>query len=84
MDCGPTCLRMVVKHYKKYFSLQYLREKTQIGKKGVNLLSISEAAETVGFRTQAVKLDVQTLMKDAKLPAILHWKQNHFVTLNMT
>lgn len=81
MDCGPTCLRMVAKHYRKNISLQYLRDKTQIGKEGVNLLGVSEAAEIVGFRTQAVKIDVTTLTRDAKLPCILHWNQNHFVVL---
>ena len=72
MDCGPTCLRMVAKHYKKDISLQYLREKTQIGKEGVNLLGISEAAEAIGFRTQSLKIDYNTLINDAKLPFILH------------
>ena len=81
MDCGPTCLRMVAKHYKKNISLQYLRDKTQIGKEGVNLLGVSEAAEVIGFRTQSLKIDFKTLMKDAKFPAILHWNQNHFVVL---
>jgi ATP-binding cassette subfamily B protein len=81
MDCGPTCLRMVAKHYGKNISLQTLREKTQIGKEGVNLLGISEAAEAIGFRTQAVKLTYNALTEEAKLPAILHWNQNHFVVL---
>lgn len=81
MDCGPTCLRMIAKHYGRNYSLQTLREKTQIGKEGVNLLGIEEAAEQIGFRTQAYKFDYQTLIKEAKLPAILHWDQNHFVVL---
>src|SRR3954453_10995950 len=81
MDCGPTCLRMVAKHYKRDIPLQYLRDKTQIGKEGVNLLGISEAAEAIGLRTQAVKINFNTLINDAKLPCILHWDQNHFVLL---
>lgn len=81
MDCGPTCLRMVAKHYGRSFSLQKLREKTQIGKEGVTLLGIGEAAESIGFRTQSLKLTYNTLVKDAKLPAILHWDQNHFIVL---
>ena len=84
MDCGPSCLRMIAKHYGKNISLQTLREKTQIGKEGVNLLGISEAAEAIGFRTQAIKLTYDNLIKDAKLPAILHWNQNHFVVLYKT
>jgi len=79
MNCSPTCLRMIAKHYKRNLSLQHLREKTQIGKEGVNLLGISEAAEALGLRTQSVKLSFDTLVKDAKLPAIVHWNQNHFM-----
>lgn len=81
MDCGPTCLRMVAKHYGRGVSLQTLREKTQIGKEGVNLLGISDAAENIGFRTHSVKLSYDLLTKEALLPAILHWNQNHFVVL---
>jgi ATP-binding cassette subfamily B protein len=33
---------MVATHYGRSISLQSLREKTQIGKEGVNLLGISE------------------------------------------
>lgn len=81
MDCGPTCLRMIAKFYGKSISIQLLRDKTQIGKEGVNLLGISEAAETIGFRTQSVKLSYNDLSKEAKLPVIIHWNQNHFVVL---
>src|SRR5262245_52108562 len=81
MDCGPTCLRMIAKHFGRNISLQTLREKTQIGKEGVNLLGISEAAEAIGFRTHPLRLGYTAPVKEAKLPAILHWKQNHFVVL---
>ncbi|HMJ48195.1 MAG TPA: cysteine peptidase family C39 domain-containing protein, partial [Ferruginibacter sp.] len=81
MDCGPTCLRMIAKYYGKNFSLQFLREKAQINKEGVNMLGISEAAETIGFRASAVKLNLHQLTEEIKLPAIIHWNQDHFVVL---
>lgn len=81
MDCGPTCLKMIGSHYGKNLNLEKLRTQSQIGKEGVNLLGISEAAESVGFNTRSVKLDYTTLTSDAKLPAIIHWNQNHFVVL---
>jgi ATP-binding cassette subfamily B protein len=81
MDCGPTCLRMIAKYYGKTVSLQVLKEKSQIGKDGVNMLGISEAAESLGFRTQAVKLNYSKLTNEALLPCILHWNQYHFVVL---
>ena len=44
MDCGPTCLYMVCKNYGRNFSIEKLRELTEIGKGGVNILGISDAA----------------------------------------
>lgn len=81
MDCGPACLKMIVRHYGKQVDLDAVRQKTQIGKEGVSLLGISEAADELGFRTRAIKLNASALTRDALLPAILHWNQNHFVVL---
>ena len=81
MDCGPISLQMLAKYYGKSISLQTLREKTQIGKEGVNLLGISQAAEEIGFRSQAVRLTYKDLSEEAPLPAILHWNQEHFLVL---
>lgn len=81
MDCGPTCLRMVAKHYGRALSAQRLREAAEIGKDGVNLLGIAQAAEKVGFRALAVKVSIEKLQKDAPLPCIVHWGQNHFVVV---
>ena len=64
---------MVSRHYGKRFSVEKLRELTEIGKDGVNLLGISDAAEKIGFRTQALQATVAELQKDIPLPAILHW-----------
>ena len=81
MDCGPSCLRMIAKYYGKSFSVQQLREKSHILRTGVNLLGLSEAAESIGLRTTCVRTSIQKLEKQAKLPCIIHWKQEHFVVL---
>lgn len=81
MDCGPTCLRMVAKHYGRSFSLQTLRDKAGLGKEGVSLLGIAEAAEATGFRTLGVKVSFEKLVVEAPLPCIVHWDQNHFVVV---
>lgn len=79
MDCGPTCLRMIAKFYGRSFSLQFLREQCFITRLGVSMLGISDAAEHIGFRTMYVRSDFDHLVKEAPLPCILHWNQNHFV-----
>ena len=72
---------MVAKYYGQSYSAQELRERTQIGKDGVNLLGISEAAESIGFRTIAVKVSLDKLLQEAPFPCIVHWSQNHFVVI---
>ena len=81
MDCGPACLHMIAKHYGKNHSLQGLRENSFLTREGVSLLGISEAAEKIGFRTMGVKISFEQLVKEAPLPCIVHWKQNHFVVV---
>ncbi|HEY2580887.1 MAG TPA: peptidase domain-containing ABC transporter [Mucilaginibacter sp.] len=80
MDCGPTCLRMIAKHYGKHYNADTLRQKAGFTKQGVSLLGISETAEKIGFRTRSVQINFEKLLT-APLPAILHWNQNHFVVL---
>ena len=81
MDCGPTCLAMICRYYGKNISIQTLRDKTEIGKEGVNLLGINNATESIGFRTQGVQLTYTQITKEAPLPCILHWGQSHFVVM---
>lgn len=80
MDCGPTCLRMIAKHHGKNVNIQYLREKCQINKEGVSLKGISKAADALGYRSLGVKITFD-LLREAPLPCIVHWDQNHFVVV---
>ncbi|MCK5028649.1 MAG: peptidase domain-containing ABC transporter [Bacteroidales bacterium] len=81
MDCGPTCLRMIAKHYGKTYSLQNLRDKSYITREGVSMLGISDAAEAIGFRSMGVRITFEQLIKEAPMPFVAHWNQNHFVVV---
>jgi len=81
MDCGPSCLRMIAKFYGKSYSLHTLREKSYLSRDGVSMMGISEAAESIGFRTMGVSLTPEKLFSTAPLPLVVHWKQNHFVVV---
>lgn len=80
MDCGPACLRMVARFYGKHISMNVLRDLTFQTREGVSLLTLSDAAEKIGFRTIGARLSLSQL-EEVPLPAILHWNQNHFVVL---
>ncbi|MDN3686824.1 cysteine peptidase family C39 domain-containing protein [Cyclobacterium jeungdonense] len=79
-DCGPTCLRIIAKHYGKLVSLQEIREYSETTRSGSNLLKLCEAAEAIGFKTIGARLDFNRL-KQAQLPLIAHWDKRHFVVV---
>lgn len=80
MDCGATCLRMIAKYYGKNYSLDTLRQKSFISREGASMLGLSEAAESIGFRSLGIRATLKTL-SEAPLPCIVHWKQKHFVVV---
>lgn len=81
MDCGPSCLRMVAKHYGKDFSLQSIREKSFLTREGVSLLGMSDAAESIGMKSVGARVSFQQLSDEVPLPAVVHWQHEHFVVV---
>ena len=80
-DCGPASLLMIAKHYGRTYRLRTLRERSYIGREGVSMLGLSDAAESIGLKSLGVKITFQKLMKEAPLPCIVHWKQRHFIVV---
>lgn len=79
-DCGVTCLKIISKHYGKAIPVDSLRYLSETTRKGNSLLSLSDAAEILGFKSTGVKLtliELQTIV----LPCIIHWNKNHYVVL---
>ena len=62
-------------------TLDTLRNLCYTAKDGVSLLAISDAAEQLGFKTVGGRLTFNKLEKEALLPCIVHWKQEHFVVV---
>ena len=83
-DCGPTCLRMVAKHYGKTFSREFLRDKASITKTGVTMAGIAEAAEAIEMRTLGMRISLESLVSEAPTPFIVPWRQKHFVVVYKT
>lgn len=80
-DCGPTCLRIVARYYKKSIPIQELRDYSETTREGSNLMGLSDAAEKVGFRTLGVKLSYGQFKEEMPLPCIVHWNKNHFAVV---
>jgi len=63
------------------FSLELLRKKCYITREGVSFLGLSEAADSLGFRTIGVKIPFEMLNENVPLPCIVHWRQKHFIVV---
>jgi ATP-binding cassette subfamily B protein len=84
MDCGPTCVKIIAKYYGKEYSLDYLREISNLRTGGVSLAGISEALDDIGFDTVGIRADFVELVKDVPLPTIAHWENKHFIVIHRT
>ena len=79
-DCGPTCVRIIAKHYGKTIDTQQLRVLSETTREGSSLLGLSEGVEKIGFRSLGVKLSFDQL-REATLPCIAHWNKGHYVVI---
>lgn len=80
-DCGPASLKIIAKHFGKYYSLQYLRDRCGITKSGVSLLDLSTGAESIGLRTLAIKCTITDVVNSIPFPAVIFWKDSHFIVV---
>ncbi len=80
-DCGPTCLRIVARAHGKSVAAAMVRERCGVTREGVTMAGISDAAESLGMRTLAARITYAALVREAPLPCIAHWRQNHFVVI---
>ena len=69
-DCAAACLAMVCLHYKKETTITRLRDLMGTDIQGTNLLGLSKCAETLGFVSQAVRVDREGFLSRYTLPAI--------------
>ncbi len=79
-DCGPTCIKIIAKHYGKVLNTQNLRSLSETTREGSSLLGLSDAVETIGFRSLGVKLSLDQL-EEVPLPCIVHWNKVHYVVV---
>jgi HlyB family type I secretion system ABC transporter len=79
-DCGSACLVMIGRYWGKHFSVNRLRDMTNVGRSGASLAAIATAAESLGFNTRPVKATLDKFAEQS-LPAIAHWEGNHFIVV---
>ncbi len=81
LECGATCLAMILAYYDKWIPADELRSDCGIGRDGSNAATLVRAAESYGLKHKAYTMEPEDLGKIATFPCILHWNFNHFVVL---
>ncbi|MBD2346492.1 peptidase domain-containing ABC transporter [Anabaena subtropica] len=80
-DCGAACIAAIAKYYGRNLTLSRIREVVGTGQFGTTLLGLQRGAQSLGFKAHSVKTSPELLnrINEAPLPAIIHWKGNHWV-----
>lgn len=79
-DCGPACIQMIAAYFGKQLSLSVIKKYCNVTRIGVSLKDILDGCKRIGLRAVPLYLSTNKL-KEMPLPAILYWKQEHYVVL---
>lgn len=79
-DCGPVCIQMIAAYYKKRYSLQTLKEYCRVTRLGISVQDVLNGCKSIGLHAVSVQVS-PTELQQMPLPAILYWRQSHYVVL---
>lgn len=84
-DCGPVCLAMICRHYKKRVSVDKIRDMAHTNENGTNLLGMVNAGTALGLDMKAVRVVNEPELYNVQLPCIAHITNDegydHFVVI---
>jgi NHLM bacteriocin system ABC transporter peptidase/ATP-binding protein len=78
-ECGAASLAMIMAYYGKYVPLDKLRVDTGVSRDGCRASKIMQGSRKHGFETEGYRMGLNALLKENRLPCIIHWNFNHFV-----
>lgn len=81
MNCGPTCLKMVLEQFGAYHSLEELALLSSLDETGTSFGDLNRAAEQLNVNTENAKMSYEELMQEMERPVIVHWENRHFVVV---
>jgi ATP-binding cassette subfamily B protein len=80
-DYGPVCLKNIAKYYGRYYTVQYLRDKSSVNGNCFSFLDLSHTAESIGLRTLLIKATIDDLRDKLVLPCIIPWEENRYAVV---
>lgn len=80
VECGAACLAMILTYHGRKTRVVECRDHLGIGRDGLAARSIVDAARSYGLQVKAYSAELVDLTAIA-LPAIIHWKFNHYLVV---
>ncbi|REK77596.1 peptidase domain-containing ABC transporter [Paenibacillus paeoniae] len=80
MDCGPTCLSMISQYYGIRMPIHTIKAIAGTSRSGTTLQQLRITAQSLGFLAQGYRTGILELA-ELHLPAIAHWRGNHYVVV---
>lgn len=78
LDCGPTCLRMLLNYYGVDVPLETLNEECGLNITGCSMADLVRVGNAHGLEMLAYQTNLDGVIK-ADRPSICWWKYDHFV-----
>jgi len=79
-ECGLACLAMIAGYFGRTVDVGALRQQFSQSGKGSTLSDLLDVASRLQLIARPVRLAVAEISR-LQLPAVLHWRMNHFVVL---
>ncbi|MFI2667140.1 peptidase domain-containing ABC transporter [Micromonospora carbonacea] len=84
-DCGPSALAMLLAASGRAVPVARLRAHLDVGRDGLSLRDLRDAAHEFGLRCRAIALPAlrqdATRLRDLPLPLVAHWNGDHYVVV---
>lgn len=80
VECGAVALGIILAYHGKHLSIEQLREECGVSRNGSNALNMIKAGRKLGIDGKAYRVHAD-FIEESHFPAIIFWKNNHFLVL---
>ncbi|WDZ83700.1 peptidase domain-containing ABC transporter [Micromonospora cathayae] len=84
-DCGPSALAMLLAASGRAVPVSQLRARLDVGRDGLSLRELRDAAQEHGLRCRAIALPAlrqdATRLRELAMPLVAHWNGDHYVVV---
>ena len=71
-SCGAYCIKMILKYYHLDISIKEIKQLSKITSAGISVYGMVKCLAAYHIDAKAYQCDYDTLIKEAKLPCIIH------------